>query len=198
MTHRELQAVLHRIDSAVGASEAHGWLCGALCVREGFGAAEWLAGLADDADGVAAAGELPAFTELHAETLESLRSEEFGFAPVLPEDDAPLAERVAALAQWCGGFLYGVGAAGAERGGARNPARSARSWATWRISPAPNWSPTAAAMPARRITRNSGVRARRGAARLGGTGRSAPDRDAEGRPLSPARRRTNSRGAGAS
>ncbi len=114
MTHRELQDVLHRIDSAVGASEAHGWLCGALCVRDGYGAAEWLAGLADDADGAAAAGELPTFTELHSETLESLRSEDFAFAPVLPAEDVPLVERVAALAEWCGGFLYGVGAAGAS------------------------------------------------------------------------------------
>ena len=122
MTHRELQAVLHRIDSAVGASEAHGWLCGALCIREGFGAAEWLAGLADDADGAAAAGELPTFSELHAETLESLRSEDFAFAPLLPAEDVPLVERVAALAEWCGGFLYGVGAAGASEAAAKSEA----------------------------------------------------------------------------
>ena len=122
MTHRELQDILHRIDSAVGASEAHGWLCGALCVREGFGAAEWLAGLADDADGAAAAGELPTFMELHAEILESLRSEDFVFAPLLPAEDAPLAERVAALAEWCGGFLYGVGAAGASEAAAKSGA----------------------------------------------------------------------------
>lgn len=122
MTHRELQAVLHRIDSAVGASEAHGWLCGALCVREGFGAAEWLAGLAEDSDGAAAAGELPTFSELHAATLDSLRSEDFIFAPLLPDDDAPLAERVAELAQWCGGFLYGIGAAGASEAAAKSGA----------------------------------------------------------------------------
>ena len=122
MTHRELQAVLHRIDSAVGASEAHGWLCGALCIREGFGAAEWLAGLADDADGAAAAGELPTFSELHTETLESLRSEDFAFAPLLPEEDAPLAARVAALAEWCGGFLYGVGVSGASEAAAKSQA----------------------------------------------------------------------------
>lgn len=122
MTHGELQDVLHRIDSAVGASEAHGWLCGALCVREGFGAAEWLAGLADDADGAAAAGELPVFGELHAETLESLRSDDFGFTPLLPAENAPLADRVAALAEWCGGFLYGVGAAGASEAAAKSGA----------------------------------------------------------------------------
>lgn len=119
MTHRELQAVLQRIDSAVGASEAHGWLCGALCVREGFGAADWLAELADDTPGTDAAAELPALCELHAETLDALRSDEFIFEPLLPGDDATLAERVADLAQWCGGFLYGIGAAGAGEAAAQ-------------------------------------------------------------------------------
>ncbi len=118
MTYRELQAVLHRMQSAVGAAEAHGWLCGALCVRAGFDTAEWLAELADAAAASDAAGELPALRELHAESRDSLSSPEFAFGLLLPEDDAPLDERVAALAQWCGGFLYGIGAAGANEAAA--------------------------------------------------------------------------------
>ncbi len=117
MTYRELQEVLQRLDSAVGAAEAHGWLCGALCVREGFGAADWLAELADDATG--AAEELPALRELHAETQDALRSPDFAFAPLLPAEQAPLEERVAALAGWCGGFLYGIGAAGTNDAAAK-------------------------------------------------------------------------------
>jgi len=117
MTYRELQTVLQRLASAVDAAEAHGWLCGALCVREGFGAADWLGELADDAN--RAAGELPALRELHAETRDALRSPDFAFLPLLPEEEAPLAERVAALAGWCGGFLYGIGAAGANDAAAR-------------------------------------------------------------------------------
>jgi uncharacterized protein YgfB (UPF0149 family) len=31
------------------------------------------------------------------------------FHPLLPEDESPLDERTAALAQWCVGFLYGLG-----------------------------------------------------------------------------------------
>jgi uncharacterized protein YgfB (UPF0149 family) len=118
MTYRELQDLLQRLDSAVGAAEAHGWLCGALCIRDSFGAADWLAELAGDANG--AAGELPALGELHAETRDALRSPDFAFAPLLPPEQAPLAERVAALAEWCGGFLYGIGAAGASDAAARS------------------------------------------------------------------------------
>jgi hypothetical protein len=117
MTYRELQGILQRMASAIGAAEAHGWLCGALCVREGFGAADWLVELADDAPG--ATGDLPALRELHAATRDSLRAPDFAFGLLLPEEEAPLAERVAALAEWCGGFLYGIGAAGANDAAAK-------------------------------------------------------------------------------
>ncbi len=110
MTHRELQAILEEMDIAVGAAEAHGWLCGALCVRAEYGALEWLRELTQQSD----ASELrdasaPVLLAVHEETLESLRSPDFGFAPLLPEDHTSLAERVAALASWCDGFLYGIG-----------------------------------------------------------------------------------------
>jgi hypothetical protein len=111
MTYRELQALLERMDTAVGAAEAHGWLCGALCVRADYGAREWLGDFAADSGGggVPAGTSGPALGSLREDTLEALSSPEFTFMPLLPEDDAPLAERVPALAAWCGGFLYGIG-----------------------------------------------------------------------------------------
>lgn len=105
MTHADLQAALSRMGMTMDASEAHGWLCGALCTRAGFGASEWLAELAD--------GDVPEpepeLQRLAAWTLEVLASDGFEFEPLLPGEDAPLADRVAALAAWCDGFLYGVG-----------------------------------------------------------------------------------------
>lgn len=110
MTYGELQTALDGLDSAVGAAEAHGWLCGALTVRKDYGALEWLRDLTEDAD----AGEdrdasAPVLLALHEETLEALHAPDFPFAPLLPGDEATLADRVAALASWCGGFLYGIG-----------------------------------------------------------------------------------------
>ena len=110
MSYRELQAILERMDTAVGAAEAHGWLCGALCVRADYGAPEWLAELATEAGGGAPDdASVPVLRSLYEDTLEALCSPEFAFMPLLPEDEAPLAERVPALAAWCGGFLYGIG-----------------------------------------------------------------------------------------
>jgi uncharacterized protein YgfB (UPF0149 family) len=112
MTHAELQASLARMDITVDAAEAHGWLCGSLCVHDVFGAKEWLGELADR-QGVAAAPD-PDLERLPAATREMLESAEFEFAPLLPEDDAPLAERVAGLASWCEGFLYGIGSGSSD------------------------------------------------------------------------------------
>jgi uncharacterized protein len=108
MTHADLQAALARVNITIDASEAHGWLTGALCVRDRYGAADWLAELAADSGGEAPAPE-PSLADVPAETLAALRSDAFEFAPLLPDEDAPLSDRVAALAAWSGGFLYGVG-----------------------------------------------------------------------------------------
>ena len=78
MTHAELQAALARMDITVDASEAHGRLCGALCVREAYGATDWLAELADDAGGEAPVAETP-LAEVPAETLAALESDGFEF-----------------------------------------------------------------------------------------------------------------------
>ena len=114
MTHPDLQAALARVNITIDVSEAHGWLVGALCVRDGYGGAEWLAELAADSAGAAPAVD-PSLAGMPAATLAALRSDAFEFAPLLPDDDAPLPERVAALAAWSGGFLYGVGTGASEQ-----------------------------------------------------------------------------------
>jgi uncharacterized protein YgfB (UPF0149 family) len=109
MTHQELQEALDRMAIPVAAAEAHGWLCGALCVRGAYGARDWLCDLAADAGAAEDRKPSEAMHAIHDETLAALRSPEFEFAPLVPGDDAPLGERVAGLAAWCSGFLYGFG-----------------------------------------------------------------------------------------
>jgi uncharacterized protein len=109
VTHEELQEALARVDITVDAAEAHGLLCGALCTRDGYGAREWLVELAAEQAARAAPPDAP-LRGLPDEVLQAYRSPEFEFEPLLPAEEAPLAERVDALAAWCAGFLYGVGA----------------------------------------------------------------------------------------
>jgi hypothetical protein len=115
VTYALVQAVLDGLGSAVGAAEAHGCLCGALCAREGYTTPEWIAELIEA--GTNARIDDPSqrmLMEVHQATLEALRSQDFEFAPLVPDDDVALDERVEALAAWSGGFLYGIATGGAD------------------------------------------------------------------------------------
>jgi len=96
--------------SAVHAAEAHGCLCGALCLRPDYSLAEWLDEILPEPAAEADANE--PFATLFEESVGVLARPDMEFEPLLPDDDVALAERVSALAAWCQGFLYGFGAAG--------------------------------------------------------------------------------------
>ena len=89
------------------AAEYHGILCGMLCHGEVSDPALGLEALGN-ANPAAAAGAQGQLRELRSHSLGSLHDAESGFVPLLPEDEAPLPQRVEALAQWCAGFLYGL------------------------------------------------------------------------------------------
>jgi uncharacterized protein YgfB (UPF0149 family) len=94
----------------VALAELHGGVCGALCAGGPDAARRWLLEVLDDAD----AGELVAavaddLDELIDTSSKMLEEGELAFEPLLPSDDALLAEQVEALALWCQGFLSGVG-----------------------------------------------------------------------------------------
>lgn len=79
-------------------------------MRKAYDTQAWIMDLAEDAGAPAPDGAPPeALLAAHEETLDALRSPDFRFAPVLPDDEALLSDRVAALAAWCDGFLYGIG-----------------------------------------------------------------------------------------
>jgi uncharacterized protein YgfB (UPF0149 family) len=113
ITFNEASQALDDARSALSISEAHGCLCGALCTNHEYSIAVWADEvLADNPDPLADDTKHAVHTALqaiHAETLRAMRGNEMEFAPLLPDDDAPLAERTIAMAQWCQGFLYGFG-----------------------------------------------------------------------------------------
>ena len=100
--------------SAVHAAEAHGCLCGALCARRDYLPAEWLDEILADPREDGALDPVPgALAELYESCGEALASGDLEFSPLLPDDEDPIQDRVAALAEWCQGFLYGLGSSGA-------------------------------------------------------------------------------------
>jgi uncharacterized protein len=122
VTFSELEQTLAACDAPVGAAEAHGSLCGALAADAGFDTDGWLGGLLAEEDAEVEALRLRNLLEtLVAETQAALASQDMEFEPLLPADEEPLERRVAALAEWCAGFLYGVGTGGFAPGEAAVP-----------------------------------------------------------------------------
>jgi len=115
VTFEEVDTALAAIDAPLAAAEAHGSLCGSLAAVGGLTAAAWVAELVPAAAEMAtAAGEEQLRSRnllgtLFDETASSLASQDMEFLPLLPDDQEPLERRVTALAQWCTGFLYGIG-----------------------------------------------------------------------------------------
>lgn len=95
-------------------AEAHGMACGLLCAGEPGAFVRWEQELLD------AAGEGDVLAEecrrglrrLYDGTVAAMDDPTLGFAPFLPDDERPLAERAIALREWCEGFLYGFGLSG--------------------------------------------------------------------------------------
>lgn len=99
----------------VDVAEFHGGICGLLCSNGPGAAAAWIR--QSDCNPTRAADADAAREELYeaeAETWRLLSGPELEFEPLLPPVEVDLAERVAALAQWCHGFLTGLGLGGIQ------------------------------------------------------------------------------------
>jgi uncharacterized protein len=106
-SYAEIQRVLTDERSMTEAAEAHGTLVGALCTAAAYRFEDWLQEILPEGR-----GENLSNSTLHGLyflTAETLAGQDLEFQPLLPEDVQPLDERAAALAQWCVGFLYGLG-----------------------------------------------------------------------------------------
>jgi len=127
LDYERLRESLAAAGAVLALAELHGGVCGALCAGGADAARRWLLDSLDDADAGAAtamdggsaenagssfrppAAVADDLEELIGTSSKMLDDPELTFEPLLPSDDAPLAEQVEALAAWCQGFLSGVG-----------------------------------------------------------------------------------------
>lgn len=111
----EIQRVLSQERSLADAAEAHGTLTGCLCATVGYRFDDWLLEILPEgrADALATA----TLRDLYRETAGALEGSDMEFELLLPEEASPLDERAAALAQWCQGFLYGLGTSAIQDAG---------------------------------------------------------------------------------
>ena len=112
-----LDQALARADAAAGAAEVHGLLCGLWCAVGRVDEGLWLAQVFEDTDPqqtVVQQGRA-AVQALADWTVPALNDPVLGMDLLLPADSQPLAERTAALSEWCQGFLLGLAAGGITR-----------------------------------------------------------------------------------
>jgi uncharacterized protein len=110
LDYERLRDSLVAAGAVIAIAELHGGVCGALCAGGIAAARRWLAEALDEVELVASPGTVvDDLEELIGTSAKMLDDEELAFEPLLPSDDAPLAEQVDALAAWCQGFLSGVG-----------------------------------------------------------------------------------------
>lgn len=108
-SHAELARALAAVEADFSAAEVHGALTGLLCAGAAERAMPALATLMPQGtSGVL--GEM--LVALLRRTREQLHDPQFGLALLLPGEDATLDVQVAALADWCRGFILGLTAAG--------------------------------------------------------------------------------------
>jgi uncharacterized protein YgfB (UPF0149 family) len=102
-------------DWEMTAAELHGSLCGFLSARGQLRDLDWLDVLVNEPVSAAlAVGERQVFSTLGEVTSRGLEEGELGFHPLLPDDEQDLSQRVAALNQWCDGFVGGLGLGGLD------------------------------------------------------------------------------------
>lgn len=111
----ELQAALGGAATGSAAAEAHGTLCGLLCAGAEEMPEAWIQNTLADAEeySFGGSGDARSLLEaLNAATVAALAGPDMSFRLLLPADDAAIADRAAALASWCNGFLYGLAVRG--------------------------------------------------------------------------------------
>jgi uncharacterized protein YgfB (UPF0149 family) len=115
----ELERLLKVAGTTFEAAEAHGAFCGRACLTGAAAIRGWQQELmtqADDGD-VLAHECKQALDTLAADSLLKLEAGDMRFELLLPDDEASIQVRTAALADWCHGFMHGlVSAGGADPG----------------------------------------------------------------------------------
>jgi len=110
LNYRELNDLLRLSQSDACAADCHGFLCGQICVSESPEQGVWEEYLDLQPQDETLIEELrEEIAALLSETRKLFISPYLDFQLLLPDENKPVAERAAALGEWCHGFLNGFG-----------------------------------------------------------------------------------------
>lgn len=105
---------LESIGVDIGASEAHGLVCGLISAGATEAHVEWMEGLFADrpSNDLLVREARQMFGQLYLASREKLSDDGLDYTLLLPGEDEGLKIRAKALVNWCEGYLYGLGLAG--------------------------------------------------------------------------------------
>lgn len=113
----ELNSFLLNARVGTHAAECHGFISGQICVTGANVAEAWHDYLLADIDDDEQLHECyTALCDIASLIEAQIDSPDLDFQLLMPDDDQSLVERIDALAEWCSGFLSGLGTAGIGQG----------------------------------------------------------------------------------
>ena len=113
--HAESEALFASLQFDTSASNIHGSLCGLLSSGKLEALTFWFEELfegLDDQD--ASVQKTRSICGTQFKLAKNDIDQSLGLTPFLPDDNQPLTQRAKALAEWCQGFLYGIGLSGVK------------------------------------------------------------------------------------
>lgn len=126
----ELATLLSAYGDAMSVAECHGVLCGMVSCNPALDGGDWAGRLlSGELDGTTQeggaieveAGDRATLKALVEDVKAQLADEELEFQPLLPDDEEQIDERIAALGDWCEGYLYGLSLGGLKEFTAFSP-----------------------------------------------------------------------------
>ncbi|KAA0444250.1 MAG: UPF0149 family protein [Candidatus Thioglobus sp.] len=109
LDYEQLKGVLYKLNTDDTIASAHGTLCGFACVKPDLSLDDWLAEVLGDDGVVEQETTKQKLAQIYSTTLEQLGDATLGFELLIADENCSLKEQANTLAQWCQGFLFGLG-----------------------------------------------------------------------------------------
>ena len=114
LSYEVVEKALLNADAMTDPSEAHGTLCGMICIS-GKGAAEsWISQTLGEHDpqNIVTQETIDMLMDLHDNTMSEITDQDYELELLIHDDETPLDIRIDDLSHWCQGFLYGLSLSG--------------------------------------------------------------------------------------
>ena len=114
MDYEQINTALQRLHADISSAECHGVLSGLLAAQDENAKSHWLAHCAPGLEpgDLLAQEALEILQSVYNDVREQMKSPDFVFQLLLPDDDTALVERIEAFSHWCQGFLMGISLGG--------------------------------------------------------------------------------------